>query len=429
MYPNLYQFLKDVFGGDPPGFTRYINSFGFFVALAFLLSGFLLIRELKRKERQGLLSPKEETIRVGDPAGLWELLSNFLFGFLVGYKILGAILAGDGVNPQEYIFSSDGSWPGGLLFGGLLAGLRWYEKKKQALPKPEERKVRMWPHERVGDIIILGAIGGFLGAKVFDNLENWDRFIQDPIANLLAPSGLTFYGGLIVAATAILTFAHRKGIGLLHLVDATAPILMIAYAVGRIGCQVSGDGDWGVFNTAYKLDTDGSIVASTDPSDFPRALEQNPVYTQYLVREFGSVEDIPTVHIKGPDFLPNWLFAYNYPHNVNEIGSPIAGCEGPYCMQLNPPVLPTPFYETLACTALFLVLWGLRKRIRKPGQLFGLYLVLNGIERFTIEQVRVNSTYDIFGFHPTQAELIAVGLVIAGSLLWWRQGRRAAKTA
>jgi len=425
MYPNLYQFLKDVFGGDPPGFTRYINSFGFFVALAFLLSGFLLIRELKRKERQGLLSPKEETIRVGEPASVWELLSNLLFGFVVGYKIIGAFLAPDGVNPQEYIFSSDGSLPGGLLLGVLFAGLRWYEKKKQALPRPEERKVRVWPHERVGDIIILGAIGGFLGAKVFDNLENWDRFIQDPIGNLLAPSGLTFYGGLIVAAIAILTFARRKGIGLLHLVDATAPILMIAYAVGRIGCHVSGDGDWGVFNTAYALDTDGAIVASTDPLDFQRALEQNPAFTQYLLREYGGIDNIPHTHFAGPSFLPNWLFAYNYPHNVNEVGSPIPGCEGPFCNQLNPLVIPTPLYEIIACTGLFLVLWGLRKRIRIPGQLFGLYLVLNGIERFAIEQVRVNNTYDILGFHPTQAELIAVALVAAGALLWWRQGRTA----
>ncbi|MBM3443252.1 MAG: prolipoprotein diacylglyceryl transferase [Bacteroidetes bacterium] len=425
MYPNLYQFLKEVFGGDPPGFTRYINSFGFFVALAFLLSGLLLIRELKRKERQGLLIPKEETIRVGEKAGIWELLSHFLFGFLVGYKLIGALLAADGVNPQTFIFSSDGSWPGGLLFASLFAGLRWWEKHKQALPKPEERKVRVWPHERVGDIIVLGAIGGFLGAKVFDNLENWDRFMLDPIANLLAPSGLTFYGGLIVAAIAILTFAHRKGIGLLHLVDATAPILMIAYAVGRIGCQVSGDGDWGIFNTAYVLGSEGAIVATTDPSSFTRALEQNPAFTQYLVREYGHLDHIPRTHFAGPSFLPNWLFAYNYPNNVNEVGSPIPGCEGPFCNQLNPLVIPTPLYEIITCTALFLVLWGLRKRIHVPGQLFGLYLVLNGIERFFIEQVRVNNTYDLLGFHPTQAELIAVVLMISGALLWWRQGRKA----
>ena len=78
--------------------------------------------------------------------------------------------------------------------------------------------------------------------KLFDNLENWDRFIQNPIANLLSPSGLTFYGGLICAAATILWYAKRKNIGLLHLCDAAAPGLMLSYATGRIGCQVSGDG-------------------------------------------------------------------------------------------------------------------------------------------------------------------------------------------
>ena len=78
------------------------------------------------------------------------------------------------------------------------------------LAKPEERKIRVWPHERVGDFTILAAIFGFVGAKVFDNLENWNRFIQDPIGNLLSPSGLTFYGGLICATAAILWFARKK---------------------------------------------------------------------------------------------------------------------------------------------------------------------------------------------------------------------------
>jgi peptidoglycan/LPS O-acetylase OafA/YrhL len=54
MYPNLYFFLKDVFGGEPWGFTRYVNSFGFFVALAFVASGVILTRELRRKEGEGL---------------------------------------------------------------------------------------------------------------------------------------------------------------------------------------------------------------------------------------------------------------------------------------------------------------------------------------------------------------------------------------
>jgi prolipoprotein diacylglyceryltransferase len=92
-------------------------------------------------------------------------------------------------------------------------------------------------------------------------------------------------------------------------------------------------------------------------------------------------------------------------------------------MQLNPLVFPTPLYEMIACGILFAVLWAVRKRFHVAGQLFGLYLILNGIERFLIEKIRVNSTYSIFGFHPTQAELISSFLVIAGVLLLVR-GRK-----
>jgi prolipoprotein diacylglyceryltransferase len=423
MYPNLYFFLQEALNIEHPwNFTQYINSFGFLVALSFVASAVVLTLELKRKEKQGLLSPKEEIIRVGEPAKPMELLFNLVFGFIVGYKILGVFMNGADVNPQEYIFSSRGSWFGGILLGGLFSGLKYWEKKKQQLAKPEERVIRIWPHERVGDMTIMAAVFGFLGAKVFDNLENWDRFIQNPIANLLSPSGLTFYGGLIVAGIAILWYARKKSISWRHLVDAFGPTMMIAYALGRIGCQVSGDGDWGIFNTAYTLNTEGQVVLATD-GQFTRTLMANQGFSQYLVREFGSIENIPRTHFEGPSFLPNWFWAYHYPHNVNEIGTPIEGCTGNYCMQLNPLVFPTPLYEFIACTLLFFVLWYFRKKIKIPGRLFALYLVLNGAERFLVEKIRVNSTYDIAGFHPTQAELISSMLVIAGIGIWWWMGQ------
>ena len=59
----------------------------------------------------------------------------------------------------------------------------------------------------------------------------------------------------------------------------------------------------------------------------------------------------------------------------------------------------------------------IRKRIQVPGALFAVYLILNGIERFLVEKIRVNTTYSIFGFHPTQAELISAALVITGIIL------------
>ncbi len=422
MYPNLYYFLKEVFHIEPWGFTQYINSFGFFVALSFLLAAYLLANELKRKEKQGLLQPKEEVLVVGDAAKPAELIFNFVFGFIVGYKILGVFFNAGDTHPQDYIFSAKGSWAGGILLGLLFSGLRYYEKQKQKLAQPEKRTIRIWPHERVGDITIMAAVAGFLGAKLFDNLENWDRFIQNPIANLLSPSGLTFYGGLICATIAILWFARKKNIGLLHLCDAAAPALMISYATGRIGCQVSGDGDWGIFNSAYKLDPDGTITAGTT-ADFNAALGKSPEFSQYLISEYGSLDKVPHAAFKGPSFLPDWLFAYNYPHNVNEVGATIPDCTGNYCSQLNPLVFPTPFYEFIACTILFFVLWSMRKKLHVAGQMFGLYLIFNGLERFFIEKIRVNSTYNIFGFHPTQAELISTFLVIAGAFLLSRSSK------
>jgi prolipoprotein diacylglyceryltransferase len=191
---------------------------------------------------------------------------------------------------------------------------------------------------------------------------------------------------------------------------------MLSYATGRIGCQVSGDGDWGIFNTAYALDTDGAIIPAA-ADQFKSTLMQNQSFSKYLVQEYGQMDAIPHTYFKGLDFLPNWFWAYNYPHNVNEVGAPIAGCTGNYCTQLNPLVFPTPLYEFIACTILFFVLWYFRKHFKAAGQLFGLYLIFNGVERFLIEKIRVNSTYSIMGFYPTQAELISTGLVIAGIAL------------
>ncbi|MCO5241779.1 MAG: prolipoprotein diacylglyceryl transferase [Chitinophagaceae bacterium] len=420
MYPNLYFFLKDTFGMEPWGWTKFVNSFGFFVAIAFILSAMVLVKELKRKEREGLLFPVEETMITGKPASLQELLINALLGFLVGYKALGIFLNSDQIPPQEYIFSSKGSWGGGLILALVFAGLKYREKAKQKLAKPEKRKIRIWPHERVGDITIYAAIFGFIGAKLFDNFENWDRFIQNPIENLLSPSGLTFYGGLICATIAILWYARKKKISIRHLVDAAAPVLMLAYALGRIGCQVSGDGDWGILNSAYVTDASGKAVEA-GPGDFEKALE---THKTYYLSEFGA-DSIPRIAVKAPASLPAWVVAYAYPHNVNEQGFKMDHCTGDHCNALPVPVFPTPLYEIIACLVLFLVLLALRKKIRIPGQMFAIYLILNGLERFFIEKIRVNTKYDLFGFHPTQAEIISSALIITGVVLFFWLKKRA----
>lgn len=371
MYPNLYYAFKDLFGIEING-LKLINSFGFFVALSFILSAWILSMELRRKQQQGFFQFTEEKIRIGEPASLTELIMNGIMGFLFGYKIIGAFTIKDAlVDPQAFILSGDGNFLTGMLAALGFGLLKWWEKKKDQLETPTERIIRIWPQDRVGDIVIYAAIFGFLGAKIFHNLENWNEFLADPIGSLIAFSGLTFYGGLICAGAAIIWYARKNKIALIPLLDAFAPTMMFAYAFGRIGCQVSGDGDWGI---------------------------ANPTPNPYK-------------------WLPDFFWSYTYPHNVVQDGVPIPGCVGPYCNQLSVPVYPTPLYELLICFALFGILMFLRNKIKVPGQLFSIYLIFNGLERFFIEKIRVNTEYDL-PLNPTQAELISATLVIAGIISW-----------
>jgi len=416
MYPNLYYAFRDLFGVEWSG-LRFVNSFGFFVALSFLAAAYILSRELKRKQREGILQFKEVKIVVGKPASAAELLLNFVLGFILGYKIVGLFFSDTtATNPQQYIFSSEGNFPAGLALGILFAGVKWWEKNKRKLPKPEERPIRIWPHDRVGDLVIYAALFGFLGAKIFHNLEDWDNFKKDPVGSLLSFSGLTFYGGLICATAAIWWYAKKQKIRFRYLCDAAAPGLMIAYAIGRIGCQVSGDGDWGILNSAY-LTNPESKVQKVEPAHFQQTLEY---YKSFYLKEFkiDTLSEVPHHSVTAPSWLPDWTIAYSYPHNVIEQGVAINGCTGDYCNHLPIPVFPTPFYETIMGLILFAFLWAIRKRIKTPGVLFAIYLIVNGIERFFIEKIKVNYHYD-FGFiHPTQAELISSALILGGIGLW-----------
>ncbi|MEO5563396.1 MAG: prolipoprotein diacylglyceryl transferase family protein [Chitinophagaceae bacterium] len=419
MYPNLYFAFKDLFGVEWK-FLRFVNSFGFFVAIAFIVAAIVLAAELKRKSRQGLLQPKEMEMMVGRPATAGELILNFLLGFLLGYKIVALFILDNSAteDPQAFIFSGIGSWPAGIILGVLFAWLKWYEKNKQKLPKPEKRVVRIWPQDRVGEITILALIFGLIGAKLFDIFENWSGFLKDPSSYLFSPSGLTFYGGLICAALAIWLYAKKHNIGFWHLNDAAAPTLMLAYALGRIGCQVSGDGDWGVYNSAYVVDSSSKIVAAA-PGDFQKTLD---FHSTFFLNEHDSLSQVPHITYKRPaalSFLPVWFFAYDYPHNVNNFGVPIPGCdEKKYCNHLPAPVYPTPLYEVIAGLLLFAFLWAIRKKLKIPGTLFALYLMVNGLERFLVEKIRVNTRMSIFGFHPTQAEVISTLLFLTGLTLW-----------
>lgn len=370
MFPTISHFIEYAFGVQIP---LPINTFGLLVAFAFIAGYWAFTQELKRKEAQGILHPVKKTILVGKPISTSELAYSGILGFLFGYKIVYALLNYSlfVYDAQTVLLSLKGNILGGLVFGGIFAYWDYTEKKKTVLPQPKKVEITEHPYELMGNMIVWAAVWGFLGAKIFDNLEHWDSFIKDPIGGLLSFSGLTFYGGLICGGAAVLYIAKKNGIKPLHMLDVGGPGMMLAYSVGRIGCHLSGDGDWGIAN--------------------------------YHAKPFG--------------WLPDWAWAYRYPNNVAMAGDPIPGCTGRFCSILPEAVYPTPLYEVIICFILFLILWRIRKHIKYPGMMFGIYLIMNGVERFFIELIRVNTKYHVADIAFTQAELISSILVICGLLL------------
>jgi phosphatidylglycerol---prolipoprotein diacylglyceryl transferase len=98
-----------------------------------------------------------------------------------------------------------------------------------------------WAYE----ILFASLIGGLVGARVYFLVQNWDDVEGDLVGNLFSGAGLVWYGGLLGGVIAVLLWAWWRDFLRLALLDMAAPALALGYAIGRIGCQVSGDGDYG----------------------------------------------------------------------------------------------------------------------------------------------------------------------------------------
>ncbi len=283
---------------------------------------------------------------------------------------------------------------------------------------------KVWPHQRISEIVMIAALGGLAGAKIFNAFETWSDFIRDPIGSLFSRSGLTFYGGLIVATAVFYFYARKFRIRFAHLCDAAAPAIMLAYGIGRLGCQFAGDGDWGIYNSAYVSGIDQHNGRELVSDGTLRAVSQAEGSAAVSYYHQVLRGDSNYAYAPAPGWLPRWLLAQNYPRNVGNEGISLSRYPNPdYTHVLPVSVFPTPVYESIACIILFFVLWGLRHRLKRPWQMFGLFMVFSGAERFLVEQIRVNYKYDWGFIHPTQAEIIAVALMLIGGLVFLSTGR------
>lgn len=219
---------------------------------------------------------------------------------------------------------------------------------------------RGYDPEPVGDLVLWAAIGGLLGAKVY-----YAILMRDAGA-LLSRGGFVFWGGLIGGILAVSVVVMRKRLGFFRIADVAGIAIAAAYSVGRTGCWAVGD-DYGRPWSGF--------LSVTFPEGAPPSTVQN------LVRDFGVTPP--------PGLAPTDVVA----------------------------VHPTQLYETALGFAMFWILWRLRDHKHAEGWLFGVYMVLAGIERFLIEFVRAKD--DRFFGGLTMAQVIALAFIAAGAVFMW----------
>jgi phosphatidylglycerol---prolipoprotein diacylglyceryl transferase len=146
-----------------------------------------------------------------------------------------------------------------FLAAGALIGKRLHE-----LGKPVD-----WAYE----MGFAALIGGVVGSRAYFLVQNWSEVKDDLLGNVVSGSGLVWYGGLIGGALAVLLWAWYRDFLHLALLDLTAPALALGYAIGRCGCQLSGDGDYGEpWDGPWAM----SYPDGTVPTD--RTVHPTPIY-------------------------------------------------------------------------------------------------------------------------------------------------------
>jgi phosphatidylglycerol---prolipoprotein diacylglyceryl transferase len=219
-------------------------------------------------------------------------------------------------------------------------------------------------------LILTAAVLGLVGARLLDVFNNFGSYMADPLSIVLSGSGFVWYGGMFGGILAVYLVARYYHIGFLTTADMCAPALAIGQALGRVGCLVSGDGDWG--------------LPSTVPwaMSFPKAIVG---WNSQTVLKLG----------------PHYELISGYFPGVR--------------------VHPTPIYEAILYTITFAILWRLRKRGLAVGSLLYLYLVLAGASRFVVEFWRINPRV-LWMF--SEAQVIAAPMVAFGAVAFVLSARR-----
>jgi phosphatidylglycerol---prolipoprotein diacylglyceryl transferase len=218
-----------------------------------------------------------------------------------------------------------------------------------------ELKRRGLSEDYAADMIAAAVIGGIVGAKL------WYVAVTQDAGALFSRGGLVWYGGFIGGAAAVILNGWRLKVPLRWTMQLAAPALPAAYALGRVGCFLVND-------------------------------------------DYGRPTDVPWA-VKFPHGLPPSTAA-----SMEQLfGIPVPPGTDPSTVLA---VHPTQLYEAIIMLAVFMLLWSLRKGGFPVGWIFGLYLVMAGVERFLIEILRAKDDRFLGPF--TLAQLTSVILIGVG---------------
>ncbi len=251
----------------------------------------------------------------------------------------------------------------GLLVAAYVLQADFNRRREQFLKSGYLKSGGKPSHHDEGFLIIgIAGLAGLAGARVYHVLESPRELLADPSV-LISRFGFAWFGGFLGGFVALLFLARRFEIPALEFMDLCSPAAAVGYAIGRLGCLLSGDGDYG------------------RPTSWP------------------------------------WPWGMAFPHGV------VPTTET--CVQWGWPsgcrVYPTPVYEFFIWVAIAAFLWRMGKKAvsgaRPTGEIFYGYLILTGVARFLIEFIRINPR-SFFGLSNAQtASLVSI---VVGVILFWR---------
>lgn len=214
-------------------------------------------------------------------------------------------------------------------------------------------------------LIAIPCLAGIVGAKLYHVLESPADFFAHPLDQLISPYGFAWFGGLLAGFAAFVLVGRRQKIPLLTLLDAGSPAAALGYGIGRIGCFLSGDGDYGI----------------------PTSLPWGMSFPNGLVPTTQRVHPTPIYELIVACLIAWWLWRVGARQIVALHGNSAAqrakSAEGG----------------------------------RRPpdGSVFASYLIWTGLARFLVEFIRINPR-SFLGMSNAQAA--GLGCVIAGVVLW-----------